>query len=112
MNSTDKLSKLWGDRNSSHNWQLWFYVYLIKDELGSESFEMGHYTLKEKKLYIPLKSKKISVHTPSELFEFETILKEIIDDMVDPKVPFTQTDKLKHCEYCEFKNFCERQGTN
>lgn len=112
LNSTSTLSKLWEDKSSSHNWQVLFYAYLLKDRLGTASFEMGHYTLKDKKLYVPLKIKSQVVHTYKELDEFEAVLKQIINAMIDPEIPFTQTDKISYCQYCVFNTFCERQGMN
>lgn len=110
LNSRDGLSKLLEEQNPAHNWQVLFYAYLLKDRLGTASFEMGHYTLKDKKLYAPLITKGKAEHSSDELDQFESVLKEIIDTMIDPEIPFTQTDKVKHCKYCVFNTFCERQG--
>ncbi|MFB6319697.1 PD-(D/E)XK nuclease family protein [Saccharicrinis sp. FJH54] len=40
--------------------------------------------------------------------QFETGLKETIGQIFDPSRPFKQTDDLKNCLYCDFKNICGR----
>lgn len=106
------IFSLWEDKSPAHNWQLLFYAYLIKDQLGVLPFELGHYTLKEKRLYVPMKTNRIKEHSINDLNEFEAVLKDIIDEMADPEKPFCQTDNITHCKYCVFNTFCERQGGN
>lgn len=40
--------------------------------------------------------------------EYETGLKGLLEEMYDPAVPFSQTDDLKKCEYCPYKEICGR----
>src|SRR5690606_23258114 len=47
------IAQNWEDRNPVHNWQLMFYAFLMKDQLGSMPYELGHYTLKDKNLTRP-----------------------------------------------------------
>jgi hypothetical protein len=35
-------------------------------------------------------------------------LKGLLEEMYDPEVPFSQTDDLKKCEYCAYKEICGR----
>ena len=39
---------------------------------------------------------------------FEHVLKEILQEIYDPAIPFTKTDEPKNCEYCLFKGICNR----
>jgi len=39
---------------------------------------------------------------------FETRLKELVNEIYNPEVPFTQTEDLKQCEYCAFNRVCRR----
>ena len=40
--------------------------------------------------------------------EFENHLIELINEIYDPSKKFTQTDDLKRCEYCPYKDICKR----
>jgi hypothetical protein len=40
--------------------------------------------------------------------EYESGLKGLLEEMYDPEVPFSQTDDLKKCEYCAYKEICGR----
>ncbi|MFT7150990.1 MAG: CRISPR/Cas system-associated exonuclease Cas4 (RecB family), partial [Nonlabens sp.] len=39
---------------------------------------------------------------------FETRLKEMVNEIYNPEVPFSQTEDLKQCEYCAFNRVCRR----
>lgn len=108
--SSRGLKELIEKRSDTHNWQLLFYAYLLREKLEEGSFESGHYTLKDKKVYNPMRNGSNNLFTQSDLDEFETALQFFIDEMVNPEIPFRQTEKISVCEYCEFNAFCERQG--
>ena len=40
--------------------------------------------------------------------EFNTLLKELITEIFDPSVPFTQTNGDDSCKFCDFKDLCGR----
>ncbi|MFA6812700.1 MAG: PD-(D/E)XK nuclease family protein [Bacteroidaceae bacterium] len=40
--------------------------------------------------------------------EFRGYLDRLLKEIFDPKSPFTQTDDLKECAYCDFKRICKR----
>lgn len=40
--------------------------------------------------------------------EYETELKGLLEEMYDPGTPFSQTEDLKKCEYCPYKEMCGR----
>lgn len=46
----------------------------------------------------------ISVYLP----EFKEQLNALLEDIFDPSIPFTQTENLKNCEWCAFRELCER----
>jgi CRISPR/Cas system-associated exonuclease Cas4 (RecB family) len=43
-----------------------------------------------------------------DLAEFEKILKEILEEVYDFSIPFSQTEDVKRCENCDFVNLCDR----
>lgn len=40
--------------------------------------------------------------------EYEAELKGLLEEMYDPETPFSQTEDLKKCEYCPYKEICGR----
>ena len=40
--------------------------------------------------------------------EFERLLRETLEELYDPTVPFTQCEDEKSCAYCDFKELCRR----
>lgn len=40
--------------------------------------------------------------------EFESRLKQLLEEIFDPSKPFVQTEQTKSCEYCAFKGICYR----
>uniref|UniRef100_UPI000B06BC5D PD-(D/E)XK nuclease family protein n=1 Tax=Candidatus Symbiothrix dinenymphae TaxID=467085 RepID=UPI000B06BC5D len=40
--------------------------------------------------------------------EFNELLMSKIDDLFNPDIPFTQTEIARNCEYCSFKELCDR----
>jgi hypothetical protein len=41
--------------------------------------------------------------------EFESLLKQKIEELFDPAIPFQQTAITSLCKYCDFKEMCGRQ---
>lgn len=42
------------------------------------------------------------------LDHFESILKKILLEMINPEIAFSQTPELDNCKYCSFKSICNR----
>jgi hypothetical protein len=42
------------------------------------------------------------------LHRFEDILLDILAQIFDPSIPFTQTDKPENCTYCPYISICNR----
>jgi len=40
--------------------------------------------------------------------EFENGLKQLLGEMLDPNVPFSQTDDEQMCKYCQYNGICNR----
>jgi MoaA/NifB/PqqE/SkfB family radical SAM enzyme len=40
--------------------------------------------------------------------DFQAKLKELLEEIYNPEVPFDQTEVLKKCEYCPYKEICGR----
>lgn len=46
--------------------------------------------------------------TDQEIDEFGSRLNELVNEIYNPQIPFTQTDDLERCGYCEFAKICKR----
>ena len=44
--------------------------------------------------------------TAERLERFEEMLRERIDELMNPAVPFTPTPSKESCRFCPAKNFC------
>jgi len=40
--------------------------------------------------------------------DFEIILIQLLETIIDPKTPFVQTSDVNNCQYCDFKDVCNR----
>lgn len=38
--------------------------------------------------------------------EFEKVLRQVLDELFDPQIPFRQTANEKRCEYCDYRLLC------
>lgn len=53
----------------------------------------------------------LSDEDQSDLENFQALLEELLTTLLDPNQPFSQTDDLNHCKYCDFKSVCGRYPT-
>ncbi|MBP5650163.1 MAG: PD-(D/E)XK nuclease family protein, partial [Bacteroidales bacterium] len=49
--------------------------------------------------------------TPEILQLFEEHLINLLRDIINPKLPFNQTDDVSHCRYCDYSAICKRHNT-
>ncbi|HEX8516016.1 MAG TPA: PD-(D/E)XK nuclease family protein [Bacteroidia bacterium] len=99
------------DAGLSKSFQLLMYAYLYQkmnpDIKGS--IQSGIITFRE--LSAGLKSVKANGNEfldENSLKEFEDQLKILLNEIIDPAVPFTQTVEIENCIYCSFKGICNR----
>jgi len=96
--------------------QLLLYVYIFnKQQLGEKRKEhlvdkeilAGAYLLKKNSKAITFLNKGQAID--QDLIDsFEVHLNELLLKIMNPEIPFTQTDDYKKCGYCDFKNICSR----
>ena len=75
---------------------------LNRKNLFGESFVFGHEIGKGKN------KTRITDARPL-LAEFETHLKETLNELLDPTVPFRQTTDLTPCGFCAYKGICYKK---
>lgn len=107
----DSFSELSANPDLAKSFQLLMYSYIYARASGLTEPRMTAAIYPFKKLsegLIPLlvdKNEKIS----AEMFDrFEELLKNLLIQLLDPNIPFTQTDELQRCRYCAFVSLCRR----
>lgn len=83
--------------------QVLFYAYLYSKEndVSNTALNSGIVALKKKSdIYLPFTLAKEDSITPENLVDFEKILLQLLDGMMDTSVPFEHNKKAKYCLYC------------
>ena len=88
------------------SFQGYFYAHLYKKLNPESNVIVGIYPMKKFKEGIMLINDEFI--TEETYTEFENHLIELINEIYDPSKKFTQTDDLKRCEYCPYKDICKR----
>lgn len=101
------------DRNKAAS-QLFLYAMLYQHKHGEAlPIEPGLFNIRE--MFMPGFSTKLSWKGGGEISDIRTYLPEyreqltkLLAEIYDKTVPFTQTDDLRICGYCAYKNICQR----
>jgi hypothetical protein len=83
--------------------QVLFYAYLFSKEndVSNTSLNSGIVALKKKNdIYLPFTLAKEDSITTENLVDFEKILLQLLDGMMDASIPFEHNKKAKYCLYC------------
>ncbi|CAG4994662.1 hypothetical protein DYBT9275_01440 [Dyadobacter sp. CECT 9275] len=119
-----EVLKTVGDPKMGYVRQLWLYEYLVYRKMLDENglrlsghiydFEnyrilSGFYSFRDPKNLIvnPLELAGAE-NTVAFLGQSEQILTDILDDLLDPEIPFRKTNDVKTCTYCDFTGICGR----
>ncbi|CAN5457715.1 PD-(D/E)XK nuclease family protein [soil metagenome] len=99
------------DAGLAKSFQLLTYAWLYQkmNPAIKENIVSGIITFRE--LSAGLKMVKVNESTSlneTVLLEFEKQLHQLMAEIMDSKVKFTQTTELDNCEYCAFKGICNR----
>jgi len=112
------------DRKAGYVRQLWLYEYLMyrkmQDEkgltIGGKTYEFGAYLVRSG--FYSFRDPTNLIANPLELTEgldaehfiqkSERLLTEILNDLLDPQIPFQKTEDLNVCTYCDFAGICGR----
>lgn len=104
--------------------QLWLYQYLIYKKILKESgwklkgnvydslhyqVQAGFYSFREPTAEFPNPIRLVESGNPVEFVEeSERLLGIIIGQLLDPSTPFSKTDDLEICRYCDYRGICGR----
>jgi CRISPR/Cas system-associated exonuclease Cas4 (RecB family) len=101
------------DRNKAAS-QLFLYAMLYQHKHGEAlPIEPGLYNIQE--MFVSGFSTKLSWKGGGDISDLRTFLPEyrehlikLLEEIYDKTSPFTQTDDLRTCGYCPYKNICQR----
>ena len=99
------------DTKHDKAFQLLTYAYIFQNSKlkTSDAVESGIISFRNLSSgFLKVKTPDSESITTKELDEFEIILKNLIEEILDKEIPFTQTDEVDNCEYCAFKSICYR----
>ncbi len=99
------------DTKFDKSFQLLFYSYIYWKSTFADTSQLtpgiiSFRNLKQGFLNIGLPDK--SEFSEDVLLQFEDILKDILFDMLNPEITFSQTTEDENCKYCTFKSVCNR----
>jgi len=104
----DFLTKHFTDPKLSAPFQACYYAYLYHQTQPQKALQTGIFALKESSKGVQLLNKDNSSFTSEFYLVFEEKLKNLLREMMNPDIPFVQTEDEKNCIYCTFKEICNR----
>ena len=114
------VEELFGEDSKKHNkaaLQTLLYCMMYEPNVSNgKMITPGIYALKdifgknyEYRLTCKPEKKKVAIKDYKEYkFEIENGLKDLLIEMFDTKKAFTQTDDVKTCDYCAFRELCHK----
>jgi len=106
------------DKRNNAAFQILLYCWIYEAE-NQERNKLVPDLYFVKKLYDESFSTRIEKSTPSKKYEpiqefkpeetaFLTNLEQMLGELFDPEIPFSQTDNEKICSYCDYNKICHR----
>lgn len=86
--------------------QLHFYKMLYEKVHPDRKAVTGFYALRQMKEGVAFPKEKI---TEDSMTQFTHHCQELLQQIYDPEIPFTQTRDLSRCNYCPYVELCKRQ---
>jgi len=95
---------------------LYAYVYQLKNAIGTQTIQPG--LMNRKNLFATTfkfghelgkaRNRSLVEDARPLLQEFELYLKDLLNELFDPTVPFRQTEYNPTCSFCSFRGICHR----
>jgi CRISPR/Cas system-associated exonuclease Cas4 (RecB family) len=104
---TVEMEKIFTDPDYKASFQMFFYVMLVKKHLKEQAVKAGLYIMHEWSGEISfLNEGGLIGDSLSE--EFESRLQNMVNEILDYHVPFTQTEERQRCRFCAYAAICKR----
>lgn len=104
--SEEYFEKVFSYPEYKESFQGYFYAYLYSREHPTGMLNMAIYPLRNMGSGISYINKDSSIREDLSLFEEK--LKQLLKNILDKNIPFTQSEDEKVCRYCAFKSICYR----
>lgn len=94
---------------ASKQFQLLMYAWLYNRGKKTSKIISGIYWLRNPSDYFDqLNVNKEPIISQEHLQDFEIVLNDLVQEILSETIPFQMTHDKKRCQYCDFKNLCER----
>ena len=103
----DYIKKYFTDSRYKSGFQSYFYAYIWRQSHPKDSIMAGIFGLKKSSEGVQWLQQGREIPEPV-LTKFGTYLRGLVAEIFDPKIPFSQTDDLKKCVYCPYREICQR----
>ncbi len=88
--------------------QLYYYAWIYQRQHPDEPLTAGIYGVRQLSAGLAYLRQTAGPLPSSLLAEFERQLQQMLSELLDPAVPFVQTEEEKRCSYCAYKTICSR----
>ena len=104
-----EIDDIFTNHDQEKSFQLLFYHWLYKrNHKEASEIQSGIYSLKKlSNGFMPVKLNKSNIDNEI-INKFEQGLLDLINNIFDPSLKFTQTDDLNICKYCNYKQVCNK----
>ena len=99
------LMKMFEDSKFNKDFQILFYAFLSNEKQPLKNFQAGIFSLKKIQKGIQFLPPN-EYYGNSEIFAFMMGLREILENIMNPSIPFKQTEDKKRCLYCPYSGIC------
>ena len=110
--SLEKLFERDGKAQNKAVVQTLFYTYIYEQVKHAANVEPNLYVVRKMKLEgTRFKSGKTVLQEfdlEDAKVAFKDYLQKTLSEMFDQQIPFNQTTRIEHCQYCPYKDICER----
>lgn len=108
----DNISSLFEETDLKLNVQLLLYTLLVRKayDRGAHPLKAGIFKLRSFDDGIDWLNDGEKI-TDEQLNDFQELLAIKIAELLNPTIPFVQTNDLQQCTYCDYKGICSRQAT-
>jgi hypothetical protein len=101
------IPDLFRSPNHKEEFQTFFYSYLFNSQTKQPAMKAGLFRLKKVSEGIKYVNDG-EIISAEQFAEFEHHIQNLLSDIFNPKIAFSQTTDEKHCLHCSFKDICNR----
>lgn len=90
------------------SFQLLMYAWMYAKTNSLEKLKTGIVSLKNQSVFNTMQIDNLELIDNESLQMFESLLMNIMSEMLNPELKFAQTSIIKNCENCQYKSICSR----